>query len=152
MCHQFGIFWMDEIQFTGPNLGRVLCSRSSYICAMNLCYSGAKQPNLNLKTRHKQLLGSLQLVLAFRSRWRRRRNGRSFLRWKWNDFDRHEEATRVAISEDHAMQDCYYCASSNKPTAELNKNFLRTSYGRFLENKFTFITKLQHKKYCSFAY
>jgi len=47
---------MDKLQLTEQNLGRLFNSRSGCMCAMHLfCYE-AKQPNLKLKTRAKQLL------------------------------------------------------------------------------------------------
>ncbi len=49
---------MDKPQLTGQNSGRVFYSRNGYMCAMHWCGNGAKQPNLKLKTRSKQLLGS----------------------------------------------------------------------------------------------
>ncbi len=53
---------MDKLQLTGQNLGRVFNSRSDCMSALHLfCYE-AKQPNLKLKTRPKQLLGSILLV------------------------------------------------------------------------------------------
>jgi hypothetical protein len=55
---------MDKLQLTGQNLGRVFNHKSVLMFAMHLfCYE-AKQPNLNLKTRPKQLLGCLQLAFA----------------------------------------------------------------------------------------
>jgi hypothetical protein len=54
---------MDNLQLTGRHLGQVFNSRNGCMCAMHLCYE-AKQPNLNLKTRPKQLLGSLPLASA----------------------------------------------------------------------------------------
>jgi hypothetical protein len=56
---------MDKLKQTGQNLGRVLNSRlgnASIHCAI-VCIT--KGPNLKLKTRPKQLLGSLPLVFAF---------------------------------------------------------------------------------------
>jgi hypothetical protein len=55
---------MDKLQLAGQNLGRVFNSRSGCMCARHLfCYE-AKQPNLKLKTRPKQLLGSLPIGFA----------------------------------------------------------------------------------------
>jgi hypothetical protein len=55
--------WLGKLQLTGQNMGRVFNSRSGYMCVMHLyCYE-AKWPNLKLKTRAKELLGSL--LLAF---------------------------------------------------------------------------------------
>ena len=58
---------MDKRQSTGWNLDRVFNSRSGCMCALHLCCSEAKRPNLKLKTRPKQLLSYLQLVLALQS-------------------------------------------------------------------------------------
>jgi hypothetical protein len=55
---------MDKLQLTGQNLGRVFNSRSSRVHAQQLHFSEMKQPNLKLKTRPKQLLGSLPLLIA----------------------------------------------------------------------------------------
>jgi hypothetical protein len=55
---------MDKLQLAGLNLGRVFNSRSGCMWARHLfCYE-AKQPNLKLKTRPKQLLGSLPIAFA----------------------------------------------------------------------------------------
>jgi hypothetical protein len=55
---------MDKLQLTERNLGRVFNSTSGRSFAMHLCCYEAKQPNLKLKTRSKQLLGSLPLAFA----------------------------------------------------------------------------------------
>jgi hypothetical protein len=56
---------MDKLKLTGRALGRVFNSRSGCgILAKHLLSSAAIQPNLELKTRPKQLLGSLPLVTA----------------------------------------------------------------------------------------
>jgi hypothetical protein len=55
---------MDKLQLTGQNLGPVFNSRSGCMCAMHLCCYEAKQPILKLKTRSKQLLGSLPLAFV----------------------------------------------------------------------------------------
>jgi hypothetical protein len=55
---------MDKLSLTGWTLGRVCSSRSGCILAMQLLSSVATLPNLYLKTRPKQLLGSLPLVIA----------------------------------------------------------------------------------------
>jgi hypothetical protein len=52
---------MDKLQLTGRNLGRVFNSRSGRV---QLHLSETEQPNLKLKTRPKQLLGSLPLDIA----------------------------------------------------------------------------------------
>jgi hypothetical protein len=58
------VFTMDKLQLRGQNLGRVYSSKSDCMSAMHLfCYE-AKQLNLKLKTRPKQLLGSLLLAFA----------------------------------------------------------------------------------------
>jgi hypothetical protein len=55
---------MDTLQLAGQNLGQVFNFRSGHLHAAHLwCYL-AKLPNLKLKTRHKQLLGSLPLDIA----------------------------------------------------------------------------------------
>ncbi len=54
---------MDKLQLTGQNLGRVFNFRYGHLHAEHFwCYQ-VKLPNLKLKTRHKQLLGSLLLVI-----------------------------------------------------------------------------------------
>jgi hypothetical protein len=42
------------------NLGQVFNSRSGCMCAAHLLYPKAKRPNLKLKTRPKQLIGSVR--------------------------------------------------------------------------------------------
>ncbi len=54
----------DKLQLTGRNLGRVFNCRSDWMFVMHLFFYEAKQPNLLLKTRPKQLLGSLPLAFA----------------------------------------------------------------------------------------
>jgi hypothetical protein len=55
---------MDKLQPTGQNLGRVFNLRFDHLHAEHFwCYQ-IKLPNLNSKTRHKLLLGSLPLVIA----------------------------------------------------------------------------------------
>ncbi len=55
---------MDKLQLTGQNLGWVFNLRSVHLPVAHLwCYL-VKLPNLKLKTRHKQLLGSLPLDFA----------------------------------------------------------------------------------------
>ncbi len=46
-------------------MGRVFNSRCGHTIAMHLLRSIAIQPNLELKTRPRQLLGYLLLVIAF---------------------------------------------------------------------------------------
>jgi hypothetical protein len=48
----------------GLNLGQVFNSRSGCLLAIHLIYIGTKRRNLELKTRYKQLLGSLPLAFA----------------------------------------------------------------------------------------
>jgi hypothetical protein len=56
---------MDKLYLTERALGRVFNFRSGCMChTMHLQLGVAKQPNLELKTRPKQLLGSLPLVIA----------------------------------------------------------------------------------------
>ncbi len=55
---------MDKLQLTGQNLGRVFNSRMGCMCGVPFCCYEAKQTNLKLKTRPKQLLGSLPLAFA----------------------------------------------------------------------------------------
>jgi len=53
-----------QLQLTGRNLGQVFNFRVGHLHADHfLCYR-VKLPNLKLKTRPKQLLGSLPLVIA----------------------------------------------------------------------------------------
>jgi len=55
---------MNKLLLTGLNLGRAFNSRCARAYAMHLrCYS-VKLPNLKLKTRAKELLGSLPLDIA----------------------------------------------------------------------------------------
>jgi len=54
---------MDKLQLTRQNLGWVFNSRSDCMPAVHLFCYVAKQPNLKLKTRSKQVLGPL--LLAF---------------------------------------------------------------------------------------
>jgi hypothetical protein len=55
---------MDKLQQEGQNLGRVFNSRCGCIPGMTLHFYEAKLPNLNLKTRLRQLLGYLLLNIA----------------------------------------------------------------------------------------
>jgi hypothetical protein len=55
---------LDKFQLTGQNLGRVFNSISGCMCAMHLCSSEPKWPNLKLKTWPKLLLGSLPVTFA----------------------------------------------------------------------------------------
>ncbi len=55
---------MDKVYLTGRALGWVFNFRSGWMHTMHLLPSVALQPNLELKTRPKQLLGSLPLVIG----------------------------------------------------------------------------------------
>ncbi len=55
---------MDKLYLTGRALGRVFNFRSGSMYTMHLLPSVAIQPNLELKTRPKQLLGYLPLGIA----------------------------------------------------------------------------------------
>ncbi len=55
---------MDKLQLTGHNLGQVFNFRSGHLHAATFLVLSVKPPNLQLKTRAKQLLGSLPLVIA----------------------------------------------------------------------------------------
>ncbi len=59
---QFSLI-MDKLQLTGQNLGRVFNFRSGHLYAATFLVISVKLPNLQLKTRPKQLLGSLPLVI-----------------------------------------------------------------------------------------
>ncbi len=63
-CYQILDQGMDKIQLTGRTLGRILNSRRVCMHAMHLLSGVAIRPNLVLKTRPKQLLGSLQLDIV----------------------------------------------------------------------------------------
>ncbi len=54
---------MDKLHLTGQNLGRVFNSRIGHVYAKHSCCYWARLPALKLKTRPKQLLGSLPLDL-----------------------------------------------------------------------------------------
>jgi hypothetical protein len=55
---------MDKLQLTGQNLGRVCTFRIAHVHVVHLhCYR-VKLPDLKLKTRPKQLLGSLPLGIV----------------------------------------------------------------------------------------
>jgi hypothetical protein len=55
---------MDKLKPTGQNLGRVFHCRLSHTCMGHTIVHITKQPNLKLKTRPKQLLGSLPLAFV----------------------------------------------------------------------------------------
>jgi hypothetical protein len=54
---------MDKLQLTGQNLGRVFNFRSGHLHAATFFVLSVKLPDLKAKTRPKQLLGSLLLVI-----------------------------------------------------------------------------------------
>ncbi len=54
---------MDELQLTGQNLGQVFNLRNGHLHAAKFLVLSVKLPNLQLKTRLKQLPGSLPLVI-----------------------------------------------------------------------------------------
>ncbi len=58
---------MGKLQLIGRNLGRVFNSRSGCMCSIHLCCYEAKQHSLKLKTRPKQLLGSILLAFVLPS-------------------------------------------------------------------------------------
>ncbi len=55
---------MDKLPLTGQNQGRVFNFRSGHLHAAAFLVSSVKLPNLQLKTRPKQFLGSLPLVIV----------------------------------------------------------------------------------------
>jgi hypothetical protein len=55
---------MDKLQLTGQNLGQVFNFRNGRVHAKHFLHYRLKLPNLKLKTRPKQLLGSLPLDIA----------------------------------------------------------------------------------------
>jgi len=58
---------MDKLQLTGQNLGQIFNFRFDHLHVEHfLCYQ-IKLPNLNSKTRPKQLLGSPPLVITLPS-------------------------------------------------------------------------------------
>jgi len=62
---------MDKLLPTGRNLGRVINFRSGGMYDRHLPSSIPVRPNLELKTRPKQLLGSLRLYILLPS-WQER--------------------------------------------------------------------------------
>ncbi len=66
-CMSFFSTSMDKLKLTGRTLGRVFNSRRVCMHAMHLLSSVAIWPNLELKTRPKQLLGSLTLDIVLPS-------------------------------------------------------------------------------------
>jgi hypothetical protein len=55
---------MDKLQLRGQNLGLVFKIRNSHLHAAVFLVSSVKLPNLQLKTRPKQLLGYLPLDIT----------------------------------------------------------------------------------------
>ncbi len=55
---------MDKLKLTGRALGRVYNFRSGCMCTMHLLLGVAIQPNLELKTQPKPVLGSLPLAFT----------------------------------------------------------------------------------------
>jgi hypothetical protein len=55
---------IDKLKVTGLNLGRVFNSRLGRACIGRAIVHITKQPKLKLKTRPKQLLGSLPFAFA----------------------------------------------------------------------------------------
>ncbi len=55
---------MVKLKLTGQNLGQVFNSRLGHACICRAMAYITKQPNLNLKTWPKHLLGSLPLAFA----------------------------------------------------------------------------------------
>jgi len=56
--------FMDKLNLTGRNLGRVFNSRLGHACICHAIACITRRPNLKLKTRPKQFLGSLPLAFA----------------------------------------------------------------------------------------
>ncbi len=56
--------FMDKLQLTGLNTIRVFYFRYGRVRAVHFLCLGVKLPNLKLKTRPKQVLGSLPLDIA----------------------------------------------------------------------------------------
>jgi hypothetical protein len=55
---------MDKLKLAGQNLGRVFNSMLGCACICRVISYISKQPNLQLKTRPRQLLDSLSLAFA----------------------------------------------------------------------------------------
>ncbi len=55
---------LNKLQLTGQNLDQVFNFRSGHLRAVTFLVLSGKVPNLQLKTRPKQLLGSIPLVIA----------------------------------------------------------------------------------------
>ncbi len=58
---------MDKLQLTGLNLGRVFNYRCGHAPTQIITCTSSKQPNLQLKTRPKQVLGYLPLAFVLPS-------------------------------------------------------------------------------------
>jgi hypothetical protein len=56
---------MDKRNLTGQTLGRIFNSKLGHACICRKVAHITKRPNLKLKTRSKQLSGSLVLALVF---------------------------------------------------------------------------------------
>ncbi len=55
---------MDKLKQTGQNSGQVFDSSPGCVCISRVIANVTKRPNLKLKTRAKQLLGSLLFAFA----------------------------------------------------------------------------------------
>jgi hypothetical protein len=55
---------MDKLKLTGQNLGQVFNFRCVHACVPGASFTSPKLSSLKLKTRAKQVLGSLQLAFA----------------------------------------------------------------------------------------
>jgi hypothetical protein len=64
---KFSRFIMDKLKLTRLNQGRIFHSRLGRDCIGHAIVHITKQPNLKLKTRAKQLLGSLPLAFVLPS-------------------------------------------------------------------------------------
>ncbi len=74
---------MDKLQLTGQNLDRVFNYRNGRVHAMHfLCYR-VKLPYLKLKTRPKQLLGSLPLDIVLTDLTHRHEVNRLLIIWQF---------------------------------------------------------------------
>ncbi len=86
---------MDKLKLTGQTLGRVFNSRRVCMHAMHLQSNVAIRPNLHLKTRLRQLLGSLPLDIALPDRSNNTNQGRlagppsSLFKWDVYDWLQH---------------------------------------------------------------
>ncbi len=62
--YRLTIYSMDKLQLTGLNLGRVFNYRSRHASTQICTFTSSKQPKLQLKTRPKQVLGTLPLAFS----------------------------------------------------------------------------------------